>query len=238
MASTSSKTPFWQGARDASPFILVVSPFALVFGVVATEAGLSIAETLLFSVAVFAGAAQFATLQLLQENAPAVIALVSGLAVNLRMAMYSASITPYLGAAPLWQRAIISYLTVDQSYALSHVKFEERTDWDLSQKTAYFFGTCGPILPLWYVMTLVGALIGESLPASIPLDFAVPITFLAIIAPALRTPAHVLTALVASIGSLLLNWVPYNLGVIIAASLGMIAGAQAELWLTKRGLFK
>ncbi len=102
MRSTTPKTPLQQGIRDAAPFILVVTPFAIVFGVVATEAGLSIAETLLFSIAVIAGAAQFTTLQLLNENAPAIIALLSGLAVNLRMAMYSASLTPPLGRrAPL-----------------------------------------------------------------------------------------------------------------------------------------
>ena len=238
MRSTTPKTPLQQGLRDAAPFILVVTPFAIVFGVVATEAGLSIAETLLFSIAVIAGAAQFTTLQLLTENAPAVIALLSGLAVNLRMAMYSASLTPHLGAAPLWQRALVAYLTVDQSYACSVAAFERNPSWSLKERTTYFFATCIPVIPMWYLMTLVGALIGESIPESFALDFAVPITFLAIIAPMMRTPAHLAAALVASLSALSLTWVPFNLGLIIAASLGMITGAQAELMLTKRGLFK
>ena len=69
----------------------------------------------MFSLVVIAGAAQFTALQLLQEEAPTVIVLISALAVNLRMAMYSASLTPYIGSAPLWQRAFAAYLTVDQS---------------------------------------------------------------------------------------------------------------------------
>ncbi|RFP90178.1 branched-chain amino acid ABC transporter permease [Rhodobacteraceae bacterium 63075] len=235
MARASSKSPLWQGISDAAPFILVVTPFAIVFGVVATEAGLAVWETLLFSVAVIAGAAQFTSLQLLQENAPAVIALLSGLAVNLRMAMYSASLTPYLGKAPLWKRALISYLTVDQSYACSIAAFERNPDWALPQRLTYFFATCLPVIPLWYLMTLVGALIGESIPEGAALDFAVPITFLAIIGPMLRTPAHMAAALAASVAALLLTWVPYNLGLIIAATLGMVVGAQVELELTKRG---
>ena len=201
MASTRSKSPFWQGVTDAAPFIFVVSPFALVFGVVATEAGLAVWETMFFSVAVIAGAAQFTTLQLLQENAPAVIALLSGLAVNLRMAMYSASLTPYLVQAPLWKRALVAYMTVHQSYALSVVKFEERQDWTLSQRLTYFFATCVPILPLWVLFSLLGALIGEAIPESAALDFAVPITFLALIAPMMRTLAHVAAALVALVVS-------------------------------------
>ncbi|WP_298676768.1 AzlC family ABC transporter permease [uncultured Lentibacter sp.] len=236
MRATTPKSPLKQGISDAAPFILVVSPFALVFGVVATESGLSIAEALLFSVAVIAGAAQFTTLQLLNENAPAVIALLSGLAVNLRMAMYSASLTPYLGAAPLWQRALIAYLTVDQSYACSVAAYERNAGWSLSQRVTYFFATCLPVIPFWYLMTLVGALIGESIPESAALDFAVPITFLALIAPMLRTPAHLAAALVASLSALALTWVPFNLGLIIAASLGMVVGAQAELILKKRGV--
>nr|WP_252731364.1 AzlC family ABC transporter permease [Lentibacter algarum] len=220
------------------PFVLVVTPFALVFGVIATEAGLNITEAFLFSITTNAGAAQLTSLQLLQENTPAVIALVSGLAVNLRMAMYSASLTPHLGAAPLWKRALIAYLLVDQSYALSHAKFEERNDWSLQQKTSYYFGSCTPVVPLWSLMTLVGAFLGESIPPSMALDFAVPIAFLAITAPMMRTAPHMLAALVAISASLLLVWVPYSLGVIIAGALAMIVGAQAELWLSKRGLAK
>ena len=238
MSSTSSKAPFWQGFRDAAPFVLVVGPFAAVFGVIATEAGLSIVETMLFTISVFAGAAQLTTLQLLQENTPAIIALASGLAVNLRMAMYSASLTPHLGAAPFWQRAFVAYFTVDQSYALSQAKFEVNGDWPLKSKMAYFFGSCAPIAPVWALMTFVGAMIGEQIPESAALDFAVPIAFLAIIGPMMRTPAHMLTAFVAAAASLMLTWVPYNLGVIVAASIGMVAGAQAELELRKRGLFK
>jgi len=236
MRATTPKSPLKQGIRDAAPFILVVSPFAIVFGVVATESGLSIAETLLFSVAVIAGAAQFTTLQLLNENAPAVIALLSGLAVNLRMAMYSASLTPYLGAAPLWQRALVAYLTVDQSYACSVAAYERNASWTLKERMTYFFACCLPVIPRWYLMTLAGALIGESIPESAALDFAVPITFLALIAPMMRTPAHLAAALVASLAALSLTWVPYNLGLMIAATFGMSVGAHAELSLKKRGM--
>ncbi|SEN34330.1 AzlC protein [Roseovarius tolerans] len=101
-----TKSIYWQGVRDGAPFILVIVPFSLLFGVVATEAGLNILETMSFSVLVIAGAAQFTALQLLGDGAPTLIALVSALAVNLRMAMYSASLTPWIGEATLGQRAI------------------------------------------------------------------------------------------------------------------------------------
>ena len=114
MITTTRKSAYWLGFRDALPFLLLVIPFALLFGVVATEAGLDVLETLAFSVVVIAGAAQFTALQLMADHVPTLIVLISALAVNLRMAMYSASLTPHIGAAPVWQRAIVAYLTIDQ----------------------------------------------------------------------------------------------------------------------------
>ena len=228
MATETTKTIFFKGVRDAAPFLLVLAPFSILFGVVATEAGLSVFETLFFSVAVIAGAAQFTALQLMLEDVPTVIVLASSLAVNLRMAMYSASLTPYLGAAPLWHRAIAAYFIVDQSYGLSVMRYEERRDWGLREKLAYFWGTVAPICPFWYVFTLVGALVGTKIPEWMALDFAVPITFIALIMPMLRTRAHLAAAVVSVVAALFFAGLPYNLGLLVAGVLGMITGAEVE----------
>lgn len=220
---------FWKGFADGAPFLLVVAPFALLFGVLAAEAGLNVLETLAFSVVVIAGAAQFTALQLMTENAPTVIVLASALAVNLRMAMYSASLTPYIGSAPLWQRAVIAYFTLDQSYACAIVQYERAPDMSVAQRVAYFAGAVTPVVPAWYICTVIGALIGTQIPESWALDFALPITFLAMVAPMLRTHAHVIAAFVSIVVSLLAAGVPYSLGLIIAGVCGMMAGAQAEL---------
>jgi len=230
-----TRSAYWQGFREGSPFFLVVTPFALLFGVVATEAGLSVFEALSFSVVVIAGAAQFTALQLMVDNAPVFVVLASALAVNLRMAMYSASLTPHLGRAPMWQRALIAYFLVDQSYACSVIAYERERDWTVSQKVAYFFGVVTPICPMWYAMTIVGALIGSAIPPEFGLDFAVPITFIALIAPMLRTGAHRAAALTSVLLALGFAWLPFNLGLIVAGLGGMIAGAQVELVLRRRG---
>ena len=233
MTSTTRKSAYRQGIIDAAPFILVIIPFATLFGVLATEAGLNVFETMAFSIVVIAGAAQFTALQLMQENVPTVIVLISALAVNLRMAMYSASLTPYIGGAPLWQRALCAYLTVDQSYVVGVSKFEREPDMTVPERVGYFLGAVTPIVPLWYGFTLVGALIGTQVPDSWALDFAIPITFLAMIAPMFRTAAHVVAALVAVVVALLAAGVPYSLGLIIAGIASMMAGAQTELWMSR-----
>ena len=77
--------------------MLVVVPFGMLFGVIAGEAGWSLLQNLAMSVMVIAGASQFTALQLLSENAPTLIVIATALAVNLRLAMYSASLAPYIG---------------------------------------------------------------------------------------------------------------------------------------------
>ncbi len=234
MAFSTSNSFFWRGARDALPFILVAGPFGMLFGVFATEAGLDLVQTMAFSITVFAGAAQLTALQLMTEQVPTLIVLISALAVNLRVAMYSASLTPYLGQASLPMRALAAYFTVDQSYALSIIRFETDRTMTLPERMAYFLGTSGPIMPTWFGMTYLGAVLGNRVPDSFGLDFALPIAFLAMIGPMLRTPAHMIAAGAACAVALLAAGIPYNLGLIVAGLAGMIAGAQAELWFEKR----
>ena len=234
MSSTTSKSYFWQGFRDGAPFILVLLPFSTLFGVVATEAGLNVYEAFAFSVVVIAGAAQFAAIQLMMDNAPTLIVIASALAVNLRMAIYSASLAPYLREAKLWQRALVAYGTVDQSYALAAVKYENEPKMSIAQRLAYFTGALVPVLPFWYGFTVVGALGGKAIPESWAIDFAVPLTFLAMIGPMLLTLPHLVGAIVSIAAALGFAWVPFNLGLLIAAFLAMVAAVQCESWLERR----
>jgi len=234
MARTSGKSTFLRGLRDGLPFILVVGPFGLLFGVIGTEAGLNLAEVMGFTVLVIAGASQFTALSLMQENAPIVIILATSLAVNMRMAMYSASLVPYLGSAPFWSRGILAYFLVDQSYALAHLKYEQNPDMPMGDKLRYFAGTMLLIAPCWYVMTWVGAVLGEAIPEGFALDFAIPITFLALIAPGLKTAAHGLAAVTSIILALALSWMPYGTGLLVAAVCAMFVGAMVEIAMEKR----
>lgn len=234
MSGASLRSSYWSGFRHGAPFLLVIVPFGLLFGVVGSEAGLNLVEVMGFSILVIAGAAQFTAVQMMLDEAPTLIIIATSLAVNLRMAMYSASITPYLGAAPLWTRAVAAYFLVDQTYTLAQTRFETRPEMTSGERLAYYFGAVSPVCPMWYAATLTGAVMGQAIPPEYALDFAVPITFLAMVAPALRTIAHVSSASVAVVLSLALAFVPYNGGVLIAGLAAMMVGAQVELWLGRR----
>lgn len=228
------KSVYLAGVKAGSPFVFVAAPFALLFGVVAIEAGLTIGQAMGFSVVVIAGAAQFAAVQLMVDDASIVLVLLAALAVNLRMAMYSAALVPYLGSAPLWQRATVAYINFDQSYIVSIAKYERDPAMSVADRIKYFIGVATPITPLWIVMTAVGATFGASIPPEYALDFALPITFLAMIGPMLCTLAHVAAALTSMIVGLALVALPSGTGLLIAAGCAMAAGACVEVWQERR----
>ncbi|HEU0220820.1 MAG TPA: AzlC family ABC transporter permease [Paracoccaceae bacterium] len=225
---------FWRGFVGALPFLTVIGPFGLLFGVVATEAGLDLFETVAMTVAVIAGASQFTALALLSDQAPAFIALLTALAVNLRLALYSASITPHLGLLPFWQRALVAYVLVDQTYGLSLNEYERRPGMPAASKLAYFLGSASGCVPAWLGFAIFGALAGEAIPKEYALDFAVPITFIALFAPMLRSAPHLVAAFVSILAALALASLPWSLGSIAAALLAMMAGAETERRLAGR----
>lgn len=225
---------FRQAVLRAVPFTVMIVPFGALFGVLATAQGMSVFEAMAFSVVVIAGASQFAALQMIQDGAPILLIILTATAVNLRMAMYSVALTPHLGQAKLWQRALIAYFLVDQSFVLGAAEYERRKDWGLAEKLAWYAGIVAPICGLWYLATWVGATFGRLVPPDWPLDFIVPVSFLAMVSPILLTRAQMLAAAVSVGGTLALWWMPYSSGLLVAALAAMLAGAMLETWEERR----
>ncbi len=234
MPRAALRRAFYQGMRDGAPFLIVVAPFGLLFGVVAREAGWDMAQILGMSVLVIAGASQFTALQMMEEQAPTIVVILTALAVNLRHAMYSASLAPHLGPIPLWKRALVAYCLVDQTYGTAMNRYALTPALSPGEKAAVFFGAAAVTCPLWYASSVTGALIGRGLPAGLALDFAVPITFIALFAPGLRSPAHLAAAFVSVAVALALAGLPYSLGLLAAAALAMAAGAGVDAALERR----
>jgi 4-azaleucine resistance transporter AzlC len=228
------RAAFWRGMRDGAPFILVIAPFGLLFGVVAREAGWDMAEIFAMSVVVIAGASQFTALQLMEENAPVLIVILTATAVNLRHAMYSASMAMHLGSVPVWKRALVAYFLVDQTYGTAIARYTRDPPMRAAEKAAYFFGVAIGTCPWWYGFTILGAEVGAAIPAGLALDFAVPITFIALFAPALRSLPQLAAAFAAVTGALAFAELPYGGGLLVGAGLGMLTGAGVEIALERR----
>jgi predicted branched-subunit amino acid permease len=202
--------------------------------VLASEAGWTLPQILGMSVLVIAGASQFTALQLLSEQAPLLIVIATALAVNLRMAMYSASIAPYIGGGSGWQRALAAYVLTDQTYGVAISRYTRQPQLTPGAHLAYFLGCALPVCGPWYVATWAGAVAGAAIPEALALDFAVPVTFIALVAPGLRTLPNLAAAVVSVVVALALNRLPYSLWLLVAAGAAMLTGALVELWQQRR----
>lgn len=233
-APTSLKSAFWLGYRDTIPFWLVVAPFGMLFGAVATETGLTITQAMSMSFLVVAGASQFTALSLLVDNAPIAIIITAALAVNLRMAMYSAALVPHLGREPLGMRVLYAYFLVDQSFAIAINKYTDTPEMTGREKGIYYSGSFACLLPMWMIMSWIGISLGAQIPPEYALDFAVPICFIALSAPMMRSLPHFVAAIVSMVGAVVFVNMPFSTGLLLAAVIAMIAGAQVELWQKRR----
>lgn len=207
------------GARAILPLLISVLPFALIVGVVGVRLGLSPLATSGFSVFIFAGSAQIAAMQLMRDGAPLAVILLTVLFINLRFTMYSASIAAHFRGVGHALKALAGYLLTDQSYIIALYGFEQRPE--RARRVAFFLGGAIPFWFAWQATTLVGALLGSRLPPDWGLDFAVPLTFLALLVPAITDRASLAAALVAGVVAVLGHDLPWNLGLIVAAITGI-----------------
>lgn len=234
MAFKITRRGLWTGVRASAPMHLATAPFGLAFGVFAADAGLDAAQAMAMTVIMAAGASQIAALELLGEGAPVAVILVTGAAINLRMAMYSAAISAHWRGAPLWTRALGAYCLHDQAFAMSMRRYGDRPDEPVADKAAFFLGVGFATLTTWTASSYVGFRLGAAAPAGVSLDFIAPAIFLALVAPMLRTAAHGAAALVGAGASVAFVWAPFGLGVLIGGVCGIVAGAAVETW-TRRG---
>lgn len=215
---------FLRGALATLPLQIATIPFGLIFGVIAVEAGLDLAQVAGFGAIVMAGASSLVALNLLAEQAPALAVIGLSALVNLRMAMYSAALVPHWQGAGRWPRLLAGYVLNDQSFTVAIRAYEAGREPTLSGRLGRFFGAGACCIPIWTVATLVGAVAGRAIPPEWGVDIAVPILFVAISAPMIRTPAHLAacTAAVALGGAF--SGLPHGFGVLLAALAGIGAG--------------
>jgi 4-azaleucine resistance transporter AzlC len=216
---------FRRGVRDVSPLLLGIVPFGLVAGIAAIEAGLSVPQALGMSVVVFAGASQLAAIELIGEGAPLSVIVATAVVINLRMLMYSASIAPYFASLPGRVRSGLAYLLTDQAYALSISRYRNAADAD---RVGYYLGAALTLWVVWQITTVAGALVQAGIPASLGLDFAVPLVFLALLVPAMEDGPTTVAGLVGGTVATVAAGLPLNMGLLVGASVGIGAGLLAE----------
>ena len=223
---TTRRKEFWTGARAILPILLGVAPFGMIYGVLARQSGISAPAAQSMSFIVFAGSSQFIGAQLIHQAVPALVIVLTFFVVNLRHALYSASIARFVQHLPPPWKLILAYLLTDEAYAVAINHYEQA---GISKYAHYYFLGAGLGLWLcWQVSTAIGVFLGAVIPASWSLDFALPLTFIALVVPALKDRAGTASALVGGVVALLAFSMPYKLGILVAAAAGIIAGLLVE----------
>jgi 4-azaleucine resistance transporter AzlC len=229
-ASPSPSRELWAGCRDEAPILLGVAPFGMIYGILAIGAGLPATSAQAMSAIVFAGSAQFIAAQLIRDGAPAAVVVLTVFVVNLRHALYSASAAPYVRHLGAGWKALLAYLLTDEAYAVAITRYTREGDrTDVSPHRHWYFLGAGLILwASWQVSTAAGVFLGARIPESWSLEFTLPLTFIALVFPALRDRGAATAAVAAGALSVAVAGLPYKLGLLLAAGAGVLAGLAAE----------
>lgn len=219
---------FRAGIKDGLPLQLGILPFGVVFGVLGIESGLSVWQTFFMSSLLFAGTSQIIFAQLIAIATPALILLGSVAALNARHLLYSASISGYIRHQPLRWRIILAYLLTDEAYAVSIVRYQNQTS---SPHMHYHLLGSGLLLwSVWQISTLIGILAGAAIPPSFALGFVIPLIFMAIVLPLIKSKVELATIGTSTACVFAFAHLPYNLWLLIAAVSGIVAGTLTAKW--------
>jgi 4-azaleucine resistance transporter AzlC len=222
-----TRKEFWSGVKAELPLLVGVSPFGMIYGVLAVSAGIPVGAAQAMSSILFAGSAQFIAAQLYSGTTPAVIILLTVAVINLRHALYSASVAPHLVHLSRPWKALLSYLLTDEAYVVAILHYEDQTGTG-RYKHWYFLGTGLVLWLCWQISTAAGILLGAVIPETWSLDFTLALTFIAIVIPALKDRAAVMTALAAGVAAVVFNDLPLKLWLVLAALVGVGVGLWVE----------
>lgn len=214
------------GIHAILPMLPGIVPFGVMAGVAAVEAGLSPLAALASSVFIFAGVAQMAAMQLLDSGALPLVIVMTTVVINLRYLMYSAALAPYFAQLSVRWKWTLAYLMTDQSFAVTVTHAHETPQ----REHLRWFYLSGAILCwlIWQASTLVGIFVGARVPEEWSLGFAIPLIFMGLLIPVVRDRATLAAACVGGSVALLARGLPLNLGLLVGAGAGILAGVLAD----------
>lgn len=204
------------------------APFGLIYGTLAAPSGLTKAAALAMSLFVFAGSSQFIALTLVAGGAGLAVIILTTFVVNLRHALYSATLLPHVAPLPQRWRVPLAFWLTDETFAV--VVHRYAAEDGSPYKHWYYLGSCLAMYANWFMWCAGGVALGSALPRleHLGLEFAMAATFTGIVVPLLRTRPMVGSALAAAAVALAGRGLPYKSGLMLAAAAGVLAGVALE----------
>ena len=222
---------FWRGLKNVTPIILGYLPVGFAYGVLAQKSGLSLFNTVLMSVVVYAGSAQLIGAGLIAGGAGAVALIFTTFIVNLRHLLMSAALSPKLRNWKKWQVALFAAEMTDETFALHSLKMAAADPPKAETFAINLFAHAS-----WVTGSLVGFVAGGQIAVRpIGLDYALPAMFIALLVPQVLKPLYLAMAVCAaalSVTLLLLGFSHSN--VMVATLVCATCGACLDTWINRK----
>jgi len=211
-----------KGVIDMMPLNLAVIPWGILCGSLAIQRGFTTLEALLMPILVYAGAVQLVVIELINNNVPLLTILVTTFIISSRHFLYGLALRKKLTQKPIKWRVPIAFLLTDELFALS----SHRKAYQGKLQLIYALFAGGSFYLNWLFWNILGIIAGSSLPdlTQLGLDFAIAVTFIALVIPSIINLSRLITVCVAAALSILLTLFQWDYALIISALVAMLCG--------------
>jgi 4-azaleucine resistance transporter AzlC len=211
-----------KGFMDMMPLNLAVIPWGILCGSLAIQRDFSVLEALLMPLIVFAGSAQLVATELIGGNAPLATILFTTFIISSRHFLYGLSLRDKMKVLPNRWRYPLGFLLTDELFALStHSRaFKGKV------RLIYALASGGSFYLCWLLWNIIGIFAGSYLPdlTSLGLDFAIAVTFIALVIPSIKNGSILVSVIVSGLCSVIFKLLGWELDLVLSALMGMLAG--------------
>ncbi|ELY50834.1 AzlC family ABC transporter permease [Natronococcus jeotgali] len=168
-----------EGLVTCVPVAVGVGGYGVAFGVLADQVGLSVAEAVLMSAVVVAGASQIVAVELWADPIPIAAIVITTFAINLRYSLMGAALQPWFKRLSAAKAYGSLFFMADENWALTMRDFRAG-----NRRGAFLLGSGIAVWIFWVGSTVVGVLAGGAIgePARYGFDFVLAAVFLALAA--------------------------------------------------------
>lgn len=223
-----------KGLFDMLPLNLAVLPWGILCGSLAILRDFTPLEALLMPVIVFAGAAQLVAIELIANNASLATILFTTFVISSRHFLYGLALREKMKLLPNKWRYSLGFLLTDELFALSG----NRKAFVGKLRLIYAVSAGGSFYLFWLLWNIIGIVAGSYLPdlTHLGLDFAIAVTFIALVIPTVTTLPVFITVVVAGVLSIIFKLMQLEADLIASAIIGMYCGYLTDRWQCRRDL--
>lgn len=215
---------FYKGAMAVLPLSFACAPWGLLVGSLAIGAGFSPLQGQSFSLIVFAGAAQLVAIGMIKSGASLLSILITTLLLTSQHLLYALHMRPSIAPLSSRWRLGLGFLLTDEFFALNSQQRSAAFDrW-------YALGAGFTFYVAWNIFTLIGLLLGRSIPdlESLGLEFSIAATFVALVTPLVKSVPVVVCVAVSLMCSVWFSWLGWQSALVLSGLAGMLAGFSVK----------